>query len=203
MYHHNILHLYHSVALLLQNGIGRFMYASTFDYTKIALGPTYDSAYSDPIQLPMLSTQAMDMLSVGSEYTRVQKTMAVADLEESHRSLDVCVRGAGNCSTCWKCMRTLLTLEIGGVLDRYSDSFDLDAYQKRRSAYIGSMLRSRDPLLREIVQFARKRGYRIPIKSRVSALLRHPAKWCRRVVQLPRKAGRRLNVFCRTARSEK
>ncbi|MEI6634314.1 MAG: hypothetical protein WCP22_10920 [Chlamydiota bacterium] len=150
-----------SAALLLQRGIGRYLCASSYEYASTFVGPACTMGYSEPVTLPLLSPEALDVLCVGSEYTRVEKTLCVAGIGDSHGSLDVCVRGeaAGNCSACWKCMRTLLTLEIAGLLDRYSGVFDLRAYREGRDRYLEEVLRSDDPLLREIVAFAGARGF--------------------------------------------
>ena len=162
-----------SVALLLQRGVGRYLYASTFDYTHVFVGPTYDMAYCDAIGLPLLSTELLEALSVGGEYTRVEKTLRVAGVTISHNVLDVCTNSdrAGNCSECWKCMRTLLTLEIAKLLQNYSASFDLDTYARRRNKYIREVLVSDEPLLREIVHFAKQRDFSFPLSARLYALM--------------------------------
>lgn len=153
-----------SVALLLQSGIGRYMYASAYNYSDVFVGPTHSMAYIDTITLPLLSTDNLDAFSVGSEYTRVEKTLQVAEVPDSYRFLDVCVNarntsGYTNCSMCWKCLRTLVTLDIAGNLESYSSSFDLDIYKNQRGKYITTLIESDDPLLREIVQFAKERNY--------------------------------------------
>jgi hypothetical protein len=185
-----------SAALLLQNGIGRYFYASAFSYTDVFVGAASAMGHSDPIALPLLSTDALDAYSVGSEYTRVEKTLRVAGIPDSHGTLDVCVDfgKAGNCSACWKCMRTLLTLDIAGLLDCYSASFDLDAYERRRCEYIASVLRSHDPLLREIVEFARERRYLFPISSRLRSWMDYPASWVKPVAKLSIRASRKLKI---------
>jgi hypothetical protein len=162
-----------SVPLLLQRGLGRYLYASTYHFTDAFVGATYDMAYSDTITLPLLSTETLESISVGSHYTRIEKTLRVADISDSYRTLDVCVNSdcAGNCSACWKCLRTLLTLDIAGCIDRYSASFNLDTYRQLRGKYIRTVLRSRDPLLREIVRFAKDRRYSFPLKSHLLARL--------------------------------
>ena len=167
-----------AVSLILQGGIGRFLYGSTCDYTKTHIEPTYDMAYSDPVSLPLLSTEGLDAMAVGSEYTRVEKTLHVADIEESHRSLDICVDGetAGNCSKCWKCRRTMLTLEIAGLLNRYNDVFDVDAYRWGRRRYIAKVLASRDPLLQEIVEFAKREEYEFPLSSKLASTVYNPVE---------------------------
>ena len=164
-----------SVALLLQGGIGRYMYSSTYNISDVFVGPSYDIAYSDPITLPLLSTENLDAFSVGSEHTRVEKTLRVTEVPDSYETLDVCTNrhntsGYTNCGTCWKCLRTLATLEIAGYLEYYSKSFDLNAYKSRRDRYFRAMFGRHeldDPFQREIVEFAKECNYSIPISFRV------------------------------------
>jgi hypothetical protein len=161
-----------SVALLLQNGIGKFLYASAFPYQDIFIGPAASMAYSDMITLPLLSTETLDAISVGSQYNRVEKTLRVAEIKESYEYLDVCFSGRNssrNCSTCRKCMRTILTLEIAGLADRYSRVFDYEEYQKRRIFFMARVLKSKDPFLREIVEFAKERDFVFPLSARLLA----------------------------------
>ena len=161
-----------SVGLLLQRGIGRYMYASAYQYSDVFIGPTKSMGHSDLVTLPMLSTETLDAFSIGSEYSRVQKTLRVAELPDSYGTLDVCVNdhnlsGHTNCSRCWKCLRTLSTLEIAGeeYLERYCDSFDLNIYMSEKKSYLGRLLGSDDPLAREIVKFAYVKNYSFPISS--------------------------------------
>lgn len=160
-----------SAALVLQRGIRRYMLAGSVAYPDITAGLTHSNAYSDPIGMPMLSTDSLDAMSVGSEYTRVQKTLRVASIVQSHDNLDVCTDPdtAGNCSACWKCLRTMLTLDIAGLLPTYAAVFDLAAYARRRDRFLREVLVSDEPLYREIVQFARERGYAFPLSTRLLA----------------------------------
>ena len=186
-----------SVALLLQGGIGRYMYASTYSFSNVFVGATYDMAYTDTIALPLLSTEVLDAFSVGSEYTRVEKTLRVANLCDSYSTLDICVNpyhtgNHANCSTCFKCMRTILTLEIAGMIERYSDSFNLDAYEHRRIKYIGKVLMSDDPLLREIVEFAKVQHYAFPPRAHRYIPLHYAASAAKRISRLPIRTARKL-----------
>ena len=156
-----------SVAFLLQGGIGRFLYASAVPYGSVMLRATGDIAYADPIVLPLVSTRALQSESSGSSYRRVDKTMLVAGINDSYSNLDVCADGdkAGNCSRCWKCMRTMLTLEIGGQLEQYDQVFDLDLYHRGRVNYMARVLIGQDSLLREIRTFAKERGFSFPVAA--------------------------------------
>jgi hypothetical protein len=183
-----------SVSLLLQGGIGRYMYASAYSFADVFVGVSDSLTYSDTIALPLLATEVLDSFSVGSEQTRVEKTLRVAEIADSYGTLDVCVspEKAGNCSECWKCMRTLLTLDIAKLIDRYSTSFNLDVYKHRRSEYIGSVLRSDNPLLREIVAFAKDRHYPFPLSSYLSAPLQYYTSLAKRLSRLLLQAVRNL-----------
>lgn len=162
-----------SVALLLQGGIGRYLYASAYEYADVFVGASDAMAYTDPITLPLLSTDRLDALSAGSEYTRVEKTLRVADIRDSYETLDVCISednhsGRPNCSSCWKCLRTMATLDIAGHLDNYANAFDLATYRKLKTRYFAKLLSSpNETLMREIVEFAKERSYPFPLASRL------------------------------------
>lgn len=179
-----------SVALLLQGGIGRFFYASTYHLADTGVYRCHDMARSDPVALPMLVTEALAMHSSGADRTRVEKTLHVARLPVSYRHLDVCAHGgrAGNCSTCVKCARTLLTLTIGGVAERYEPVFDLAAYRRLYPHHCAKVLRSRHLLNREIVAFAVARGYVFPWRTYAASPAHAAAFVARRLVQRTREA---------------
>jgi len=161
-----------SVPLLLQNGIGRFFYSATYPYQDVFVRPTHDIAHADPLLLPLLSTDALDLVSAGSEYDRVEKTLKVADIADAWDSLDVCFRTNGsNCSNCAKCKRTMLTLDIAGKLDRFS-VFDVAHYRKNKFRYFGAALRAdADVFFRDVIEFAKRENYPIPRVSYVWARL--------------------------------
>lgn len=64
-----------------------------------------------------------------------------------------------NCSKCWKCLRTLVTMKIVGLIYRYADSFDLEEYVKHKNRYLGYLLSSNQTLDREVIEFAKKEKY--------------------------------------------
>ncbi|HOW96379.1 MAG TPA: hypothetical protein P5567_10245 [Kiritimatiellia bacterium] len=188
-----------SVGHALQGGIGRFLYAAGFSYADLRLDPTYTMAHADAVTLPLLSTDRLDTISAGGEYTRVEKTLKVAGIPDTWTSLNVCagLASAGNCSTCWKCLRTLLTLDIGGVLDRYAAVFDLAAYRRRRNSFIGKVWSSRESLHREIVGLARQRNWRRPLSSRFYRWLWLPLN---RLNELALRRGPDLPAWLKAAR---
>jgi hypothetical protein len=127
-----------SAVLLFQKLIRRFYYASAYKYEDCFVGETYGIAYSDPMSVHLLSTETTECISSGCQYSRVEKTMRVAKVQLSHKYLNVCINttGSENCSTCWKCARTLVTLEVIGELDKYKEAFDMEKYWRNRNKYI-------------------------------------------------------------------
>ncbi|MFO1488658.1 MAG: hypothetical protein U1F65_09290 [Verrucomicrobiota bacterium] len=165
-----------SVPLLLQQGVGTFLYAASYQFLDCTFGSTPDIGRSDNGALPLFSTPTVEMHSAGSEYTRVEKTIRISDLPDTHSSLDVCVgneRG-GNCSQCRKCLKTMFTLEVAGRLDRYSRVFDLELYRKKRDAFLPTILVGKHPLQKEIARFARKQQFPIPWPVWIRAWLFRP-----------------------------
>lgn len=166
-----------SVAHLLSNGISRYYFSSTFDYKSLTIGATHGGLpRSEPVFLPLLGTPSVDLISTGSEYTRVEKTLKIAAIDDTRELLDICVKakkaqkvGKVNCSICWKCMRTLLTLEIADNLDNYQHLFDLKLYRRHRNRYIATILKKDDPLTQEIISFARAQNYKLPVSAKLLA----------------------------------
>ena len=80
----------------------------------------------------------------------------------------MCVTEADNCSACDKCLRTLLTLEVLGVLERYRAVFDLDVYARHRDRFIATVLAEHagDNALRDLHALLQARAFPIPPAAR-------------------------------------
>lgn len=131
-----------SCVLILQKLFKYYYYASAFRIENFKLSE-YDMSYYDIYTLNMLSTNATTFYSSVVQYTRVQRTELLTKNEITKKYLNVCVKlineDGNNCSECFKCMRTELTLDIIGKLQDYEKVFDLEKYYKKKvkfSAYI-------------------------------------------------------------------
>jgi hypothetical protein len=157
--------------LLLQKLFRIYYYSSGYrmDDFRITNADSDSSAY-DLLSMAMLSTESVDLYSSGCQHTRVEKTRIIADYEPTWRYLNVCASRDGNCSSCFKCMRTLLTLEILGKIRNYEGVFDLSIYRKQRSRYIAEILvNKRQYIYKDIYNEMRRKGIRVPIESRLLA----------------------------------
>jgi len=88
--------------------------------------------------LNLLSTERMEIILEGAQYSRMEKTLKVSQYTPSYKYLNVCVSdcrkntSAHNCSRCFKCVRTMKSLDVLGVLEKYKDVFDIEWYKKNR-----------------------------------------------------------------------
>lgn len=91
----------------------------------ISSGRSYD--FLDPrgshvLTDPLLSTESLKVVHDGAEATRAQKILRqVAKSDIALKYLRVCYRnrfGMYNCGVCEKCIRTMVGLEVAGVLDK-------------------------------------------------------------------------------------
>lgn len=171
-----------SAALFLGRKLRQYYYGSIgFHYhEKIYPGPfverDYDIAKIDDFVLPQICTESFSAASEGSDCSRVQKLMAICSDPLVKKYLNVCNGHesiAKNCSTCYKCLRTMLALDILGVIDQFSEVFDLSKFTAReRSRYIAVVLndRQKDPFLQDLYDLAESRNY--DLKSKTSVLTR-------------------------------
>ncbi|WP_380282314.1 hypothetical protein [Kitasatospora purpeofusca] len=104
-----------ATALALQGLLGRCLIAASFEYRHL---PPYGS---HPVLDHLWSTEALEIVHDGADATRTQKVarrLARSDL--ALRNLAVCWRDrpGRNCGACEKCLRTMVALELAGVLGR-------------------------------------------------------------------------------------
>lgn len=160
--------------LVFQSLFSRYYYASSginydlfFEYAK-DYRDVDTGAYSDPILLPLLSTESTQLLSDGIQFVRPEKLQRILEYEPVQRYLNVCVNEKTqweNCSVCPKCCRTLMVLESLGKLDLFRDLFDIEKYKKKaRRRYMSLQLAKmkRDPFAHDNVTLAKQNGLRFP-----------------------------------------
>ncbi|MFJ3788369.1 hypothetical protein [Kitasatospora sp. NPDC090091] len=115
-----------STALALQGLLGRCLIAAGFEYRHL---PPYGS---HPVLDHLWSNEALEIVHDGADATRAEKVarqLSRSDLALQH--LTVCWRSrpGHNCGVCEKCLRTMIALELAGVLRRcrtLPDVLDLD-----------------------------------------------------------------------------
>lgn len=99
---------------------------------------------SHPLVDSLWSTETTEIVHDGCEATRAEKVLRIASNTVVHDHLRVCWKNAGgayNCGKCEKCLRTMVSLRIAGVLERcttFPQPLDLGAVARvrTRDAYV-------------------------------------------------------------------
>jgi hypothetical protein len=157
-------HVIRSAATIqvLQQGVGHHLHASTYHQRDMAVLPSdpYYSSRAESHLLPKLSSVTCRVESVGASRSRVDRVRFVSTLKESHVSLDVCTSPlvAGNCSKCVKCQETMLTLDLIGSLDLYSEVFDVVRFNRKRGIILAKAWSESRPHDIEIQELCAKLG---------------------------------------------
>lgn len=133
----------YSCIICLERYVRRYLCSSALSYDDMKRfyrqSRDMDMAeYAESYLVPLISTERLQMVSDGCQYTREKKTERISDWELAQEYLNVCINpgeSVKNCSQCHKCMRTLLALEAMGKLDKFEKVFDLRKYQKRKDFY--------------------------------------------------------------------
>lgn len=160
-----------SAILTLQKYFKKYYFSSSIRMDAFQVG--FSSERYDLLNLNMLSTETLEFFSTGCQYTRFEKTKRISEYKPTYRYLNVCTKSVNNCSVCDKCMRTQLTLEIIGKLERYNSVFNIDKYNSKRSKYIAKILltKNKDTLAMEIYEAIKEYGIKIPIISYLYLIL--------------------------------
>jgi hypothetical protein len=129
----------------------------------------HDCAAYDVLSLDVFSTEGLKIFSEGTAFGRYDKTAHIVDFKPAHKYLQVCVSGTGkNCGHCFKCKRTLLTLDALGALEKFRKVFDIEAYKQSRNAYLRYLYRVHidhsDHMLSEVYDILKKE---IPMSCRI------------------------------------
>jgi len=129
-----------------------------------------DISILDPVLLTLLSTESLELIPDGTQYTRVEKTLRLLDYEPVKRYLNVCVSiddTHENCSICDKCCRTLMTLDSIGRINDFTHVFDINKYRTMvKKQYICQQVlrQTFDPFAKGNVELAKANHEALPNK---------------------------------------
>lgn len=137
---------------------------------------------SHPDLDPLLSTEAMEMVHHGGRLNRVQKLAELSQSPETYSRLRVCwIQDIGlkNCGACEKCVRTMIGLDLLGVLARYS-TFQT-ALTRSNVRALKMRTHQARVFARELIQEAKQRGRWDVVLDLNVALLRRAVLYRARV----------------------
>jgi hypothetical protein len=153
-----------SCTLLLQKLFKNYYYSSgtRFDHYQFNKNEIADI---DMLVIPNLSTESTSIFVSALRYSRIERTDLISRFPESYNHLDVCTHPNSknekslNCSGCYKCLRTMLTLELLGKLDLYSNVFDIQKFRSSKNNYIGWLMTKKKKLTldRELIKYYKQK----------------------------------------------
>lgn len=158
-----------AVAHLISNKVSIYRYASAYPFSDCKVQANNIIGHSDPLLLPFLGSEWLDIQANGSQYRRTEKLALIAENPIVQENLHVCVDhfSDGNCSKCQKCMRTMLTLDLMGKLHLFDDVFDRELYSKEKSSYLSQALSRRDSFSRDIQELFKRTNARIKVWRKI------------------------------------
>ena len=120
-----------------------------------------DSDDYDIFNLSMASTDNVIFYSSGGECLRTEKLNFISNNPVVRKHLHVCTYSdEGNCSTCNKCLRTMMSLDILGKLVDYENFFDIKKYKKNKRYVVRKMFAEKWHLYDDLIDSAKKYGYK-------------------------------------------
>lgn len=118
-----------AVALLLRNKIKKVYRPSSYNYENLI-------GSNDMVIEKYLSTEKISIIHDGAEASRIDKVKKIAHSQLVLDTLRVCylnIKDTYNCGTCDKCLRTMIGLQIAGVLDKaktFPNHINIDLVRK-------------------------------------------------------------------------
>ena len=166
-----------STGILILQKLFKYYFISssgTIDDMKLS---KWDQYFYENSLVQLLSNNNVSIFISEADLNRVQKTKLISKNELSEKFLYVCAsdiynekwgthydKGTfANCCECIKCGRTLMTLDLLGVLENYATRFDLKKYLKiRDSLFLDIILNHHvDHFKSEIYELMQETGFKL------------------------------------------
>jgi hypothetical protein len=123
-----------------------------------------ERSYYDLLTLKCISNRSIKFVSSGQEVGRMEKLDFIKAERVVRKYLSVCYQ-ENNCGRCYKCTRTMLNLDVLGVLDNYSEVFDIDFYKRNKARILGEKfaLSHEKTYTKDTLSYAKKNRVKLPI----------------------------------------
>lgn len=174
-----------SCALALQKLFSKYVYSSSYSVSDFLMS-SEDESHMEAAFAPLLGSENLEFILSNPAMTRVEKTAYLSAHPITSKYLDVCWAAQWaygfvnnqsvfnekvnkNCGKCDKCLRTILTLDLLGRLNKYEHLFDMDYYNRNKNKYIFKVIRLKDKnvFCREMSELIREKNIPLSFLSRV------------------------------------
>lgn len=167
-----------SAVLAMQKLFKRYYYAVGSTNKAFKFTTTMNDFAS--LIIPLFSTENTEFNVADQDKTRIEKTISIVDDFYAQKYLDVCWKKVWannrgrtdlleipfrNCTRCGKCIRTLLTIDAMGCLDKFSGIFDVEYFKSHKNEIVSEYIRLKDVdhYHREVYDFLVENKYPMPV----------------------------------------
>lgn len=167
---HSIRNL--SCILNLQNLFSHYLYASAQKVQYHSVNSKDGSGWDIYIN-KLLETETTSFSTSMVQYSRFERVKLISNEKGVNHFLDVCVSPDPNgkklnCSRCYKCLRTLISLEVIEKLHEFSEVFDLDTYKAYRDLGLSDIiLKRKDNIDIQELFFQLKKNKKIRVRHQI------------------------------------
>lgn len=167
------IHTYRTLGfvLLLQKGIKGYYMSPAYGMNDFECSLETTPAHYELFLIPNISTEVYTTYNTNTKMLRTEKLEYISKFSEPHKYLMVCYKNTErkNCGTCTKCIATLIALDVLGLLDKYSECFDIEKYRKnlKFNYAMHYCLSKSDFNHREIYKYGKAHGFKIPLISKI------------------------------------
>jgi hypothetical protein len=188
-----------SVGLLFEKRFKQLLISSTHTYLELFPWGSH------PLTDPLFSTTHTQVTHFDCAYDRVDKTKLVAQSDVAKQNLHVCAMTdrAENCCTCKKCYRTMITLDLMGVLGS-SGVFERDSIPIEEIKYLHVSVTDQNDrsFINELIQLAHEKNrpevaQALLHSMRYSESMHRRAVWADKIPAILLESGRRRSQLIR------
>jgi len=173
--------------LMFQKLFKSYYYASgiTLDHFRFNQN---DPAYYDLLNSKAIAGNSLEFHISGLNEGRLLKTKRISNKQLTFNNLNVCLvtpfnkelssnnTKLVNCSKCFKCIRTMVTLDVLGKLHLYKNVFDLKIFKENKEKYLAEIIyhkiRAKNIFSKEILKEAKLNNYPLSLKVYFYVVLR-------------------------------
>ena len=151
-----------AVVLALQKLLSVYLVSSSYAYQEFGFKNSENLGYYETIVYQTFTTALTAIYCSGGGIVRTEKVKALIEFPLSYKYIHSCIYACkDNCTKCGKCVRLVLLLDALGVVDKYSQAFDLDWYKQNLDWCLSRIYLGMGPVGEFIVSTFKKRGYNV------------------------------------------
>ncbi len=134
-----------AVILALQKLFGVYYSSAAYEFSRFSFDEN-NCFYYELVLFDNFRTDRTTFYSAYGAYSRAQKLKELSDYPLAWRQLHPCIhiQSDRNCGRCGKCVRTMAALYGLGTLERFSDVFNVEAFQRDKDWYMANVLAHRE-----------------------------------------------------------